>query len=74
MRQKLYISAFICSSKKQKLRENCTLWLEILLIRIEWRARKQPNLHTGLSKKFNDKLIIEEETSEAGLGFEDKFL
>ena len=30
--------------------------------------------HTVLSKKFNDKLVVEEEKSEFGLGFVDKFV
>ena len=36
-------------------------------------SKKTAKLHTVLSKKFNDTLIIEEETSETGLGFVDKF-
>ena len=36
-------------------------------------SKKTTNLHTVLSKKFNDTLVIEEETSETGLGFVDKF-
>ena len=36
-------------------------------------SKKTTKLHTVLSKKFNDTLIIEEETSETGLGFVDKF-
>ena len=37
-------------------------------------TKKTAKLHPGLPKKFNDKLIIEEETSETGLGFVDKFV
>ena len=36
-------------------------------------SKKTAKLHTVLSKKTNDVLIIEEETSETGLGFVDKF-
>ena len=37
------------------------------------KSKKTAKLHTVLSKKFNDTLVIEEETSETGLGFVDKF-
>ena len=37
-------------------------------------SKKTGKLHTVLSKKFNDKLIIDEETSEKGLGVVDKFV
>ena len=37
-------------------------------------SKKTAKLHTVLSKKSNDTLIIEEETSETGLGFVDKFV
>ena len=37
-------------------------------------SKKATKLHTVLSKKFNDKLIIEAETSEAGVGFMEKFV
>ena len=37
-------------------------------------SKKTAKLHTGLPKKFNDKLIIKEETSKTGLGFVDKFV
>jgi hypothetical protein len=36
-------------------------------------SKKTTKLHTVLSRKANDVLIIEEETSETGLGFVDKF-
>ena len=36
-------------------------------------SKKTTKLHTVLSKKANDNLIIEDETSESGLGFVDKF-
>ena len=36
-------------------------------------SKRTTKLHTALSKKANDFLIIEEETSETGLGFVDKF-
>ena len=36
--------------------------------------KKTAKLHTVLSRKGNDNLIIEEETSESGLGFVDKFV
>ena len=37
-------------------------------------SKKTAKLHTVLSRKGNDNLIIEEETSESGLGFVDKFV
>ena len=37
-------------------------------------SKRTARLHTVLSRKDNDCLIIEEETSEAGLGFVDKFV
>ena len=37
-------------------------------------SKKTQRLHTVLSKKENDRLIIDEETSETGLGFVDKFV
>ena len=37
-------------------------------------SKKTAKLHTVLSRKNNDNLIIEEETSETGLGFVDKFV
>ena len=37
-------------------------------------SKKTARLHTVLSRKDNDCLIIEEETSETGLGFVDKFV
>ena len=37
-------------------------------------SKKTAQLHTVLSRKYNDCLIIEEETSESGLGFVDKFV
>ena len=37
-------------------------------------SKKTVRLHTVLSKKKNDTLIIDEETSEVGLGFVDKFV
>ena len=37
-------------------------------------SKKTAKLHTVLSRKSNDALIIEEETSETGLGFVDKFV
>ena len=37
-------------------------------------SKKTAKLHTVLSRKSNDSLIIEEETSETGLGFVDKFV
>ena len=45
------------------------LWSVLLLTRISLQAK----LHTVLSRKTNDTLIIEDETSEIGLGFVDKF-
>ena len=36
--------------------------------------KKTVRLHTVLSKKENDMLIIDDETSETGLGFVDKFV
>ena len=36
-------------------------------------SKKTARLHTVLSRKLVDNLIIEEETSETGLGFVDKF-
>jgi hypothetical protein len=36
-------------------------------------SKKTAKLHTVLSKKTNDSLIIEDETSKIGLGFVDKF-
>ena len=37
-------------------------------------SKKTVRLHTVLSKKENDMLMIVDETSEAGLGFVDKFV
>ena len=37
-------------------------------------SKKKVRLHAVLSKKEYDMLIIEDETSEAGLGFVDKFV
>ena len=37
-------------------------------------SKKTTKLHTVLSRKVNDKLIIEEETSETGFGLVDKFV
>ena len=37
-------------------------------------SKKTQRLHTVLSKKENDRLIIDEETSETGLGFVDKLV
>ena len=37
-------------------------------------SKQTAKLHTVLSRKSNDNLIIEEETSESGLGFVNKFV
>ena len=37
-------------------------------------SKKTAKLHTVLSRKSNDSLIIQEETSETGLGFVDTFV
>ena len=63
MRLKLSILALICSVWK-------------LEIKNVFQTKQTSKLHTVLSMKFNDTLIIEEETSdsETGLGFVDKFV
>ena len=72
MKGKLCISVHLCFLRNQKLKKHCSILLFALKNQSE--SKKTQRLHTVLSKKENDRLIIEEETSETGLGFVDKFV
>ena len=74
MRLKLYILALICFFEKAEVKKALLSLVKQFAFKKQSESKKTARLHTVLSRKLVDNLIIEEETSETGLGFVDKFV
>ena len=68
----LHFSAHMFFEKPEVKKALCGL-VKQFAFKNQSESKKTARLHTVLSRKPNDSLIIEEETSESGLGFVDKF-
>ena len=68
----LHFSAHMFFEKPEVKKALCSL-VKQFAFKNQSESKKTARLHTVLSRKPNDSLIIEEETSESGLGFVDKF-
>ena len=62
--------------EKPEVKKTLFHLVKLFAFKNQSESRKTQRLHTVLSKKENDRLIIDEETSETGLGlnFVDKFV